>query len=208
MKTWSRWMIPAIYAGILAAGLAFRHELLDWLQQNRSLPLMTLLAALLALIPIVPYKAVIALLGYAYGPVWASIVTWLGTTAAACIVYFGVRTLYRESGRRLLGKYKMLHAFTEAVERHPFRAVFLARLLPIIPQMGVNLYAGVASVPFWTFTAASALGKIPAIVLYAWLGSGLADRPLLFALLAAAIMLAAASGLVLYRYMKRRRANV
>ncbi len=201
-------MIPAIYAGILAAGLAFRHELLEWLQQNRSLSLLTLLAALFALIPFVPYKAVIAVLGYAYGPAWASVVALLGTSAAACIVYFGVRTLYRESGRRLLGRYKTLHAFTEAIERRPFRAVLIARLLPIIPQMGVNIYAGVASVPFWTFTIASILGKLPAIILYAWLGSGLADHPLLFALIAGAMMLAAAAGLAFYRYMKRRRANV
>lgn len=207
MKKWTRWIIPAAYAAVLAASLAYRHELVEWLHHNRSLSLMTLLATVLALIPIVPYKAVIAVLGYAYGPVWAAGITWFGTTLAACIVYFGVRTLYRDPGRRLLGKYKALHAFTEAVERHPFRAVLLARLLPVIPQLGVNVYAGIASVPFWTFTAASALGKIPAILLYAWLGSGLAERPLLFALLAVAIMLAGGAGLALYRRLKRGRAN-
>jgi len=199
-----RWIIPILYAAVLALAFSYRHDITEWLESDPPLFLMILLAALLALFPIAPYKVVIAILGYAYGTVWAAAISWFGTTIAAVILYAAVRSLYQESGRRLLGKYTAIHRFTTAVERRPFQSILLARLLPVIPQMAVNLYAGVASIPFWTYTAASAIGKIPAILLYAWLGSGLADHPVLFAAVAAGLMLLTALFMAAFRWYKGR----
>ncbi|MGY5342661.1 TVP38/TMEM64 family protein [Paenibacillus glucanolyticus] len=200
-----RWFIPAIYAAVLALGFTYRAEIMDWLRGEPSLFLMVMLATLLALFPIAPYKVVIAVLGYAYGTIWAAAISWFGTTVAAILLYAAVRALYKENGRRLLGKYAAAEMFTTAVERRPFQAILLARLLPVIPQMAVNIYAGVASIPFWTYTAASAIGKIPAILLYAWMGSGLAEHPAIFAAIAAGLMLVTALGLAIFRRLKERK---
>ncbi|ANA81899.1 SNARE associated Golgi protein-related protein [Paenibacillus vortex V453] len=200
-----RWFIPAIYAAVLALGFTYRAEIMDWLRGEPSLFLMVMLATLLALFPIAPYKVVIAVLGYAYGTIWAAAISWFGTTVAAILLYAAVRALYKENGRRLLGKYAAAEMFTTAVERRPFQAILLARLLPVIPQMAVNIYAGVASIPFWTYTAASAIGKIPAILLYAWMGSGLAEHPAIFAAIAAGLMLVTALGLAIFRRLKARK---
>lgn len=199
-----RWIIPILYAAVLALAFSYRHDITEWLESDPPLFLMILLAALLALFPIAPYKLVIAILGYAYGTVWAAAISWFGTTIAAVILYAAVRSLYQEPGRRLLAKYTAIHRFTTAVERRPFQSILLARLLPVIPQMAVNLYAGVASIPFWTYTAASAIGKIPAILLYAWLGSGLADHPAIFAAVAAGLMLITALFMAAFRWYKGR----
>ncbi|KZS47939.1 hypothetical protein AWU65_19450 [Paenibacillus glucanolyticus] len=200
-----RWFIPAIYAAVLALGFTYRAEIMDWLRGEPSLFLMVMLATLLALFPIAPYKVVIAVLGYAYGTIWAAAISWFGTTVAAILLYAAVRALYKENGRRLLRKYAAAEMFTTAVERRPFQAILLARLLPVIPQMAVNIYAGVASIPFWTYTAASAIGKIPAILLYAWMGSGLAEHPAIFAAIAAGLMLVTALGLAIFRRLKARK---
>ncbi|RAR45337.1 TVP38/TMEM64 family protein [Paenibacillus sp. MDMC362] len=199
-----RWIIPAIYSTALVLAFAYRREIIDWLGGNPPLYLMILLAALLALFPVAPYKVIIAILGYAYGTLWAAAISWFGTTIAAVILYAAIRSLYQEPGRRLLGKYEALHRFTSLVEKRPFLSILLARLLPIIPQMAVNIYAGVASIPFWTYTIASAIGKIPAILLYAWLGSGFADHPLLFAGIAGGLVLVTALCLAAIRWYKGR----
>lgn len=52
-----RWIIPAIYSTALILAFAYRHEIMDWLGENPPLYLMILLAALLALFPVAPYKA-------------------------------------------------------------------------------------------------------------------------------------------------------
>lgn len=198
-----RWIIPILYAAVLA--LAFHTGMISrsgW----RAIPALPHdpAGSPACLISHCPYKVVIAILGYAYGTVWAAAISWFGTTIAAVILYAAVRSLYQESGRRLLGKYTAIHRFTTAVERRPFQSILLARLLPVIPQMAVNLYAGVASIPFWTYTAASAIGKIPAILLYAWLGSGLADHPVIFAAVAAGLMLLTALFMAAFRWYKGR----
>ncbi|GAB6929812.1 hypothetical protein JCM10914A_37950 [Paenibacillus sp. JCM 10914] len=200
-----KWTLPALYVLMLGIGFINRHDLIRWLESEPPLSLIIILATLLALFPIAPFRVVIAILGFAYGTLWAAAIAWLSTTAAAVIIYVVVRTIYREPGGRLLERYSALQGFTTMVERHPFPAMVLARLMPVVPQMAVNIYAGVASIPFWTYTIASALGKSPGILLYAWLGSGFSERPLLFVLLSVAIVALTGIGLALIRRIRRRR---
>jgi len=155
----------------------YKNTIWDWMNNNDSPTFLILMATLLALFPIIPYKVVIAALGYAYGTVWATTIAWLGTTLAAVLVYGIVRYAFREQGRRYLNKRRSIQSFTSTMESHPFMAIIVARLLPIVPQMVVNVFAGVASIPFWTFTLATILGKIPAILLYAYLGGNLVTKP-------------------------------
>ncbi|KOP68906.1 hypothetical protein AMS62_01045 [Bacillus sp. FJAT-18019] len=197
-----KWIIPVFYASLLVLAFTYRHEIMDWLVENPPFILMVLLATLLALFPVAPYKVVIAILGYAYGTVWAAAISWFGTTAAAILLYIIVRTLYLEAGRRLIDKYSVLRSFTNTVERRPFQAILLARLLPVVPQMAVNIYAGVAAIPFWTYAIATGIGKTPAILLYAWLGSGFADHPVMFSLIAAVLMLVTVIGVAIFRRIK------
>ncbi|MNN85244.1 SNARE associated Golgi protein [compost metagenome] len=63
------------------------------------------------------------------------------------------------------------------MQRRPFASIILARLVPVVPQTAVNLYAGAAGLPFWSYLAASGIGKIPGITLYAFLGGQLFDHP-------------------------------
>jgi len=194
-----QWILPVFYASLMALAFAYRHEIMDWLEGNPPFILMILLATLLALFPVAPYKVVIAILGYAYGTVWAAVISWFGTTIAAIILYIIVRTLYREAGRRLIDKYSVTRSFTAAVERRPFQSILLARMLPIVPQMAVNIYAGVAAIPFWTYTIATGIGKTPSILLYAWLGSGFVDHPVMFSMIAAGFMLITIIGVAIIR---------
>lgn len=178
-----KWVTPIIYVVALSFAFIYRNEIFEWLQANDSFLLLLGLATVLALFPILPYKAVIAVLGYTYGIFWGALVAWLGTTIAAMIIYAAAASIYRDSGRRFLAKFKSLDKFTSAFEQHPFKAIVIARLIPIVPQMAVNIYAGVASIPFWSYTIASGLGKIPAIFTYAFLGNGLANKPIPFTMI-------------------------
>lgn len=194
-----QWILPVFYASFMVLAFTYRHEIMHWLEGDPPFILMILLATLLALFPVAPYKVVIAILGYAYGTVGAAVISWFGTTIAAIILYIIVRTLYREAGRRWIDKYSIIRSFTGAVERRPFQSILLARMLPIVPQMAVNIYAGVAAIPFWTYALATGIGKTPAILLYAWLGSGFAEHPLMFTLIAAGVMLLTVIGVAIFR---------
>lgn len=170
-------LLPLAYVFILGVAFMYKSTIWDWMNNNDSLTTLILMATLLALFPIIPYKVIIAVLGYAYGTLWASLIAWSGTTLAAVIAYGIVRYAFREQGRRYLDKRRSIQTFTRITETHPFMAIVIARMLPIVPQMMVNVFAGVASISLWTFTLATGLGKIPGIILYAYLGGNLIAKP-------------------------------
>lgn len=197
-------LLPLAYVLILGVAFMYKSTIWDWMNNNDSLTTLILMATLLALFPIIPYKVIIAVLGYAYGTLWASLIAWSGTTLAAVIAYGIVRYAFREQGRRYLDKRRSIQSFTRMTETHPFMAIVIARMLPIVPQMVVNVFAGVASISLWTYTLASGLGKIPGIILYAYLGGNLIAKPYLSVILILGYL--SLIGIILLVYKQKNKA--
>ncbi|MWV45097.1 TVP38/TMEM64 family protein [Paenibacillus sp. HJL G12] len=197
----NKWLLAALYAAALTFAFIYRNEIVDYMHQHGSFPVLVGLATLVALFPIIPYKLVIAALGYSFGTFWAAAISWLGTMIAATVIYALVRFVFREQGRRYLGRFKALQSFTSWVESRPFVSVAAGRLIPVIPQMAVNVFAGVASIPFWTYTAASGIGKLPGIFLYAFLGGQGERHPVISILVVAGYVILL--GFLLFLYRKR-----
>ncbi|MNC32532.1 TVP38/TMEM64 family inner membrane protein YdjZ [compost metagenome] len=172
-----KWLSVTLYVSGIILAFIYRYDLLDWLREDHS-PLLSLLAAtVLALFPVLPYKLIIGLFGYAYGSLAGALICWSATTLAAAIMYGLVKYLFQNQARTYLASVPALEKFTSAVQRRPFASIILARLAPVVPQTAVNIYAGAAGLPFWSYLAASGLGKIPGITLYAYLGGQLFQHP-------------------------------
>lgn len=172
-----KWLLGALYVSGMAAAFIYRYALLDWMKQEPDLLLSFAAAALLALFPVVPYKAVIGLFGYVYGSLIGAVLCWAATTFAAALMFGCVKYIFQDRARAYLDSVPALAKFTAAVEKRPFSSVILARLAPVIPQTAVNVYAGAAGLPFWSFLLASGIGKIPGIALFAFLGGNLFRHP-------------------------------
>ena len=167
-----KWLLAILYVAGMGAAFIYRNEILDWMRQDHSLVL-----TFLALFPVVPYKAVIGLFGYMYGSLGGAALCWGATTFAAALMFGSVKYLFRGKAQAYLTSVPALAKFTLAVEKRPFASVVLARLIPVIPQAAVNIYAGAAGLPFGSFLLASALGKIPGIALFSFLGDNLFQHP-------------------------------
>ncbi|BCG60137.1 hypothetical protein PUR_35620 [Paenibacillus sp. URB8-2] len=172
-----KWLLGLLYVSGMGAAFIYRYNILDWLGKDGHALLSVLAATALALFPVVPYKAVIGLFGYVYGSLAGGAICWLATTVAAALMFGAVKWLFPEQARRYLASIPALNKFTAAVQRHPFASVAAARLLPVIPQTAVNAYAGAAGLPFRSFILATALGKIPGIALFAFLGGHARQHP-------------------------------
>lgn len=59
------------------------------------------------------------------------------------------------------------------IGRNGFIAVLFGRLLPMIPTPVVNIYSGLSSIKFRQYMLATAIGQIPNVVVYAYLGNQL-----------------------------------
>ncbi|OKP75499.1 hypothetical protein A3842_19610 [Paenibacillus sp. P3E] len=172
-----KWLTILLYVSGIFLTFIYRYDILAWLRQDHNLFLGFGAATLLAMFPPVPYKLIIGIYGYAYGSLAAAVICWSASTLAGAMIYGIVQHMFQEKARTYLASVPALDKFTSAVQRRPFAAVVLARLAPVVPQMGVNIYAGAAGLPFWSYLVASGLGKIPAIALYAFLGGQLFQHP-------------------------------
>ncbi|OMF88459.1 VTT domain-containing protein, partial [Paenibacillus sp. FSL R7-0273] len=168
-----KWLTVFLYVSLIILTFIYRYDLLEWLRADHSPVLSFIAATLLAFFPVLPYKLIIGLFGYMYGSTSALLICWCATTLAAAIMYGLVKYLFQQRAVTYLASVPSLHKFTSAVQRRPFVSVIVARLAPVVPQSAVNIYAGAAGLPFWSYLAATGIGKLPGIALYAFLGDRL-----------------------------------
>ncbi|WP_339319654.1 VTT domain-containing protein [Paenibacillus sp. FSL R10-2734] len=172
-----KWFSIILYVSGTTLAFIYRYDILSWMKEDHNFFSSIGIATLLALFPVVPYKAVIGFFGYAYGSLMGALICWLATNLAAAILFGVVKFLFQRQARAYLASIPALEKFTAGIERRPFASIVLARLVPIIPQTAVNIYAGAAGLPFWSYIAATGIGKIPGIALYAFLGDQLLQNP-------------------------------
>ncbi|MBO7743226.1 TVP38/TMEM64 family protein [Paenibacillus sp. MWE-103] len=195
---WKRWLPIPAYLALLAAVWANRAALLAWMQSGDASPaLMLLLVTGLAFVPVIPFSVVIGTMGFLYGALPGALISLTGAWLAALVMYGLFRYALHGRARRLLGKHRATERWTALVERYPFRSIVAARLLPVVPQQAVNVYAAALPIPFAVYAGASLLGKMPAMLVFAFIGGQLAgDRKSLIAAVCvyAAFLLAVYAG--------------
>lgn len=199
------WQAAIVYGIILAFIYINRASLSDWLIYGEApLPLIAAAALALALFPAVPYKIVIGALGFKYGPLAGAMISWAAVSLASALVFLFVSRFYRKPGRAYLSRFRQAEQLGQLMERRPFLTIFIARLLPFLPQALVNIYPALLSIRLSTYIAASSLGKLPALLLFSYVGSQLANgwRQALLALII--YVLAGAIGYAMYRIWLRR----
>ena len=98
----------------------------------------------------------------------------LGITTGAFGAFLAGRTLGRTWVERRMGDNLKLQALDEAVNAQSFYIVFLTRFAIVLPFNVLNYAFGLTRVRAVTYVAATALGMLPAVLLYVYLGT-LAD---------------------------------
>lgn len=166
-------MVLLVYAAAAALILLNHDSLLSWLEGGgiEKLPLVIGGAVLLGLIPVVPFGVIAGMIGAHYGPVWGSFINVGSSTAAAALTFLAIRLVFQERGRRWIASHRRADRLTLRMERHAFMTIIWARVLPFVPAMAVNVCAAIIRMPFPSFVAATALGKIPVMIVFSVIGS-------------------------------------
>ena len=140
--------------------------------------------------PVVPLPASIIMVagGLAFGPLWGTAAAWIGAATRAYAQFGLARWLGRKRiGRMLTGRLATLHT---AIGEHGFHAVLVVRLVPNLPFDLQNYGLGLSRVRFGSYALATALGLIPSVFAFAYLGDSLADPRQRWKLLAALLLIA------------------
>lgn len=169
--------LALFYAAAAYLIYMYGEEIIAWIQASSHITPVILAATVMALFPVIPYPVVGGVIGAAFGPVLGAAITWAGSTAASLLMFLFIRFGYQEWGERMLHRYERLGKLTVLFERNAFLTILFARLIPFIPSIIINAYAALSRVSFAAYAVASALGKIPAMLLFAFVGNTLTTKP-------------------------------
>lgn len=98
------------------------------------------------------------------------LVAWTAGVLASMATFLFSRYVGREWAERRLKLLPNCNAFVKSVESQGFQVVLLARLNPFIPASIKNFGFGLTSISFASYTAATAVGQLPIVLAYVYLG--------------------------------------
>jgi len=109
--------------------------------------------------------------GFAYGPVYGTLLVMAASNLGANAAFLLGRTVMRERISRRIAGDARFSAVDAAVGAQGFRVVLLLRLSPLFPFNLLNYALGLTRVRQRDYALASVLGMFPATLLYVYLGS-------------------------------------
>jgi uncharacterized membrane protein YdjX (TVP38/TMEM64 family) len=109
--------------------------------------------------------------GFAYGPVYGTLLVMLASNLGANAAFLLGRTVLRERVSRRIAGDARFSAVDAAVGAQGFRVVLLLRLSPLFPFNVLNFALGLTRVRQRDYALASLLGMFPGTLLYVYLGS-------------------------------------
>ncbi|MGF9714048.1 TVP38/TMEM64 family protein [Paenibacillus sp. JMULE4] len=169
--------LAVLYLGIAYLIYIYGEVILAWFQHSTNIALIMLIATIMALFPVIPYPIVGGVIGAAFGPVLGGVVTWIGSVSASILMFLFIRYGYQEWGERVLHRHNSLGKITVLFEKNAFVTILFTRLIPFIPSIIINAYSALSRVSFAAYATASSIGKIPSMLLFAWIGDSLMTGP-------------------------------
>jgi uncharacterized membrane protein YdjX (TVP38/TMEM64 family) len=172
-----------VLAGIAGFAVLFRTlPVTEWLEQLTRLneqypvavPVAYIAAVTVATVALFPGWISMMLGGLLFGLLPGLPFALLGITAGAFGAFLAGRALGRSWVEKRMGDSLKLQALDEAVNAKSFYIVFLTRFAIVLPFNVLNYAFGLTRVTPATYVAATALGMLPAVLLYVYLGT-LAD---------------------------------
>lgn len=127
----------------------------------------------------VPQTAVIAALGIIYGTLIGGLLGSLGLITGGLLCYLLMLTSARRFFRRFVGPQSLLDKMEGLFDHGGAWAIVITRSLPYSVPEAMAMLAGLAGLPMGRFTAALTIGSVPTAFVFAAIGAGWADQPIL-----------------------------
>ncbi|MDF2908590.1 MAG: hypothetical protein K0R34_3911 [Herbinix sp.] len=132
---------------------------------NIAIFLSLIISLVVALSGILPSIFVTSINVLFFGIYKGLIISWLGEVIGAAITFKLYRWGIKKHTERLAGKYHFLSKITSAEGVRATILILEARLIPYIPSGLVTLAGAVSNIRTSHFIVATAIGKLPSIVL-------------------------------------------
>lgn len=150
-----------------------RGDLIAWVDANRfAAALAYALVYICAVAFSVPGAVFLTLSGgFLFGAIGGTLLTSVGATVGATIVFLFAQLLFgRSAFERLSAQYPNL---IEGISKHALSYLLVIRFAPVVPFFLVNLMAAFVGVRLPTYVATTFIGILPGTLVFSLAGAGL-----------------------------------
>ncbi len=109
--------------------------------------------------------------GFFFGLWWGFLIILVGNVGGAALSFYISRWVGNRWLRRRLLRNATLEALEPAVEREGWKIILLSQLHPLFPTSLLNYLYGLTRIKFRTCMLWVAIGQVPGLFLYAYLGT-------------------------------------
>jgi uncharacterized membrane protein YdjX (TVP38/TMEM64 family) len=109
--------------------------------------------------------------GFLFGLAGGSAATIVGATLGASLLFFAARTAFGGMLRERAGPF--LRKMEAGFHQNPRSYMFALRFLPIVPFPVANIAPALLGARYPDYAMTTALGIVPGVVAYTWIGAGL-----------------------------------
>lgn len=147
-------------------------NIMDLIEQYRSFgPLPGLLLPMLeAFLPFLPLFIFVMANANAFGLWFGFLLSWIGSTVGAFLVFLLVRKYGQKRILRFLKKSPKVQKLMAWVERHGFGPLFILLCFPFTPSAVVNIVAGLSKISIAQYMLAVLTGKMVMIFTMSFVG--------------------------------------
>lgn len=128
-----------------------------------------------AFLPFLPLIVFVLANAAAYGLLEGFLLSWIGASIGAIVVFLLLRKLGRTKLLRKVSGNKQVERITAWVEKHGFGPLFLLLCFPFSPSAIINVVAGLSKVSIQQFILAVLLGKAVMIFSISYVGSSIME---------------------------------
>ncbi|MBP2635667.1 MAG: ydjZ [Firmicutes bacterium] len=155
-----------------------------------------MLMTLQSLVPLVPGAIITISNAWIFGWQYGALYSWTGALLGAALD-FGIARWYGRPVIEKLVNTKYLNYTDVFFRRHGILAVFITRLVPVVPFKVISYGSGLTQITVYKFLTATAIGQTPPIIIYSILGQNLSHN---FKAVVAITSVFIILGLIVYYY--------
>ena len=134
-------------------------------------PLMSVLLMITqAIVAPIPAFLITAANGMVFGSFWGALISWIGALMGALTSFYIARLFKKVALRKIVRNQKTAEFIIHAGEKRGFYVILLSRLLPFISFDIISYMAGLSGIRPWAFILGTALGMLPATIIYTFIG--------------------------------------
>ncbi len=120
-----------------------------------------------------PFMILSGAAGIVFGLFGGILISWAGEVIGAIAMFIFARYFFRTSVERWIKKSSYLKQVDDYSAANGFKALLLARLLPLAPSGIITAVAAISRISFKDFLLATGIGKLPPVIIKVLLGHDL-----------------------------------